>query len=104
MLDWTCSAVIMALRELPSAFRSLATRDVRPLTASIAWNCRRYASAGTAIKEEAPSDFQDLELQSSFAVKLPSDDGKITEFDPVKRAQGRKRELPPSRYEYYVMI
>jgi large subunit ribosomal protein L5 len=91
------STIIMALRELPSALRSLAIRDTRSRTLVLARNCRRHASSETAASQEAPEDFQDLESESAFISIGPVDE-KVKTYDPVKRAQGRRRELPPSRY------
>jgi hypothetical protein len=92
------NAFIMALRELPSTLSRLIARDSRLTTASISRNCRRYASTAEASRKEATEDLQDLESQSSFSANdYPAE--KIKAYDPVKRAQGRKRELPPSRYD-----
>jgi hypothetical protein len=91
----------MALRELPSSLRRLALRDARPITA-VSGNCwRRYASAEAVAAAPAPQevseDFRDLESKSSLFTAF-SPDEKIKAYDPIKRTQGRKRELPPSRY------
>jgi hypothetical protein len=91
----------MALRELPSSLRRLALRDARP-TAAIASKClRRYASgeavAAAPARSEVPEDFRDLESESSLFTAF-SPDEKIKAYDPIKRTQARKRELPPSRY------
>jgi hypothetical protein len=81
----------MALRELPSSLRRLALRDARP-TGAIAGKClRRYASG------EVSEDLRDLESESSLFTAF-SPDEKIKAYDPIKRTQARKRELPPSRY------
>jgi large subunit ribosomal protein L5 len=86
----------MALRELPSSLRRLALQDARP-TATLAGRCcRRYASAEATASQELLEDFQDLESQSSLSTQFTPDE-KITAYDPIERAKGRKRELPPSR-------
>ena len=88
----------MALRELPSILSRFAGRDARPRMTTNLRNCRRYASGEASIANETPEDLEDLESQSSFS---PSElePEKIKAYDPVKRAQGRRRELPPSRYD-----
>jgi large subunit ribosomal protein L5 len=83
----------MALRELPSALCRLAIGNARPLSLSTVCNGRRQASNDAAVVE----DIGDLESKSSFSVSGPSEE-IIREYDPVKRAQARRRELPPSRY------
>ncbi|RDW70305.1 putative 50S ribosomal protein L5 [Coleophoma crateriformis] len=94
----------MALRELPSVFSRLLVRDA-PTKAIVSRTYRRYASgeAGTPVKpakeELANKDFQELESESSLAASRPSED-IIKAFDPVKKAKGRRRELPASRYQY----
>lgn len=96
------TANAMALRELSSTFYRLSARDARPATTSISRNCRRYASGETSTessqrREEFSEDLQELESSSSYSpTDIPAE--KIKAFDPVKRAQGRKRQLPPSRY------
>jgi large subunit ribosomal protein L5 len=53
-------------------------------------------AAEPAPEQELSEDFQELESQSSYSfTEMPVE--KIKAYDPVKRAQGRKRELPPSR-------
>jgi len=86
----------MASRELSSSLRRLAIRDTRSTTTTVARNCRRYASSGAAAVLEE-SDFRDLESESSLLSNFTPDE-KIKAYDPAKRAQGRTRELPPSRY------
>ncbi|KAA8563723.1 hypothetical protein EYC84_011742 [Monilinia fructicola] len=89
----------MALREIPSTFCRLSRREIRSTPISIGRNCRRYASGEAVAAKELPQDFQDLESQSSFtSTTVPNE--VIDSFDPIKRAQGRKRELPASRYQY----
>ena len=62
-------------------------------------NCRRYASSGEASSVPGVvEDYQDLVSESSFSTGGFSED-VIKAYDPVRRAQGRRRELPPSRYE-----
>ncbi len=88
----------MAIRELPSAFCRLAIRDARPLLRTSIGNGRQQASgAASAVKDDPSADIEDLESQSSFSADGPSEE-VIKKYDPVKRAQSRKRELPPSRY------
>ncbi|TVY20153.1 putative mitochondrial 54S ribosomal protein L7 [Lachnellula arida] len=89
----------MALRELPSALRQLVTRDLRPTTISAGFISRRYASGQAAEIQETSEDFQDLESQSALTPTEISQE-TIEAYDPVKRSQGRKRELPASRYQY----
>jgi large subunit ribosomal protein L5 len=94
----------MALRELPSSLRRLALRDARPAATAVGGCCRRYASAAAAAApQEVSEDFQDLESQSSLSPQF-SPDEKIKAYDPIKRAQGRRRELPPSRYVWKPLI
>ncbi|KAH8821501.1 ribosomal protein L5 domain-containing protein [Xylogone sp. PMI_703] len=88
----------MALRELPSILGRCISRDVRQTT-MLAQQCRRHASQDATAKEALSSDLQDLESQSSLTAPLPSGDTLKT-YDPAKRAQSRRRELPPSRYQY----
>lgn len=88
----------MALRELPSALRQLVTRDLRPTTISAGFVSRRYASGQAAAIQEASEDLQDLESQSALTPTKISQE-TIEAYDPVKRSQGRKRELPASRYD-----
>jgi large subunit ribosomal protein L5 len=83
----------MALRELPSALYRLAIRDTRPLLPSTVCNGRRQAFSDAA----AVRDIDDLESKSSISLGGPSEE-IIREYDPVKRAQARRIELPPSRY------
>ncbi|KAF7926313.1 uncharacterized protein EAE98_006608 [Botrytis deweyae] len=89
----------MALRELPSTLCRFSRREIRSTPIAIGRNCRRYASGEAVAAKESPEDFQDLESQSSFAsTSVPNE--VIETYDPVKRAQGRKRELPSSRYQF----
>jgi hypothetical protein len=88
----------MALREMPLTLCRLTTRAARPVFTAPALSSRRYASSEAASTPDAAADLQDLESQNSFTVsEYPSE--KIKAFDPIKRAQGRTRELPPSRYD-----
>jgi large subunit ribosomal protein L5 len=82
----------MALRELPSALSRLAIRDTRPSLLPTLRNGRRQASN----EASAVRDINDLESQSSFSSSGPTAE-IIEAYDPVKRAQARRRELPPSR-------
>jgi hypothetical protein len=86
----------MALRDISSALRQLAIRDVRPVLKAATSNGRRQASGeATAIKEPV-ADFEDLESQSSMLSSGPTE-AAIKKYDPVKRALRRQKELPPSR-------
>ena len=87
----------MPLREIPSALRNLAIRDVRSRMIVLGRNGQRYASGDAAAPLELSEDFKELDSQSSFISNGPPDE-KIKAFDPVKRASGRRRELPPSRW------
>ena len=86
----------MALRELPSALRRLTTRGARPATNSITRSCRRFAST-EAGAQETSEDFQDLESKSSLLSNGAVDE-KVKSYDPIKRSQGRRTQLPASRY------
>ncbi|KAL3425649.1 54S ribosomal protein L7, mitochondrial [Phlyctema vagabunda] len=95
----------MALREIPSAFGRLLARDGRTRTTAVSQVYRRYAS-GEAASTPAPAreqlaaeDFKELETTSSLSAQGPSEN-VVKSFNPAKRAQGRTRELPPSRYQY----
>ncbi|RFU25991.1 hypothetical protein B7463_g10354, partial [Scytalidium lignicola] len=89
----------MALRELPSILGRCMSRDVRQTSTILSQQCRGYASQNATAKEALSSDLQDLESQSSLTASQPPED-VINAYDPVKRAQSRRRELPPSRYQY----
>lgn len=86
----------MALKELPSALRRLAVDGTRPST-SFVRNCRRYASTEAATKNVS-QDLEDLEPRSSYSPISVADE-EVGTYDPVKRVQQRRRQLPPSRYE-----
>ncbi len=73
-------------------------RDSRSIAASAVQHCRRYASTAEARAEQVSEDYQDLESQSSFLSNTPFEEEKIKSWNPIKRAQGRRRQLPPSRY------
>ncbi|ESZ93560.1 hypothetical protein SBOR_6043 [Sclerotinia borealis F-4128] len=89
----------MALRELPSTLCRLTRREIGSTPKLMGRTCRRYASGEAVAAKEITEDFQDLESESSFSsINVPSD--VIDSFDPIKRAQGRMRELPASRYQY----
>ncbi|KAH7393157.1 ribosomal protein L5 domain-containing protein [Cadophora sp. MPI-SDFR-AT-0126] len=88
----------MALRELPSALRRLTTRDARPATTSISRSCRRLATT-EAGAQETSEDFQDLESKSSLLSNGAVDE-KVKSYDPIKRSQGRRTQLPASRYQF----
>ena len=49
--------------------------------------------------DDIKDDYEDLESKSSFSSPSEVSPSKIKEYDPVKRAEGRKRQLPASRYE-----
>jgi len=87
----------MALRELPSALRQLVTMDLRPAAISVGYISRRHASGQAAAVQEASDDLQDLESQSALTSTEFSPE-TIKGYDPVRRSQGRKRQLPASRY------
>lgn len=87
----------MALKEVPSAFSRLITRGARPSSQLLSHNGRRAASSATAPAQEQPSDLQDLESQSSFLTDGATPQ-EIKSYDPVKRAESRKKQLPRSRY------
>lgn len=87
----------MALREMPLTLCRLTTRAARPVFTTPAINSRRYASGEASSTPDVAADLQDLEPQNSFATsEYPAE--KIKAFDPIKRSQGRTRQLPPSRY------
>ncbi|CZR58996.1 probable 50S ribosomal protein L5 [Phialocephala subalpina] len=88
----------MALKELPSALRRLAVQDTRSIT-SLVRNGRRYASTEAAGKD-ASRDLQDLESRTSYSPMTVAADEKADGYDPVKRVQQRRRQLPASRYQY----
>lgn len=86
----------MSLRELPSALRQLLIRDLRTTAAVSTQISRRYASGQAAAVQEASEDLDDLESQSALSsTELPSE--AVKAYDPIKRSQGRKRQLPASR-------
>lgn len=88
----------MALRELPSTLCRQITRCRRPMIAATAQHSRRFTSAGAAPSQDVAAELQDLETQSSFTTSdYPKE--KIEAFNPEKRAQGRKLQLPASRYD-----
>ncbi|KAH6684520.1 ribosomal protein L5 domain-containing protein [Halenospora varia] len=88
----------MALRELPSAVRQLTRRNVRSAPVSASQITRRFASGEAAAVKEVSNDYEDLESQSTL---VPSTEKvKVGEYDPIKRVEGRKRQLPSSRYQY----
>ena len=87
----------MALRELPSALRQLITRDLQPTATSAGYISRRYASGQAAAVQEALEDLQDLESQSALTSTEFSPE-TAEGYDPVKRSQARRRQLPASRY------
>jgi large subunit ribosomal protein L5 len=87
----------MALRELPRSLCRLNAWYPQRVANAAAISSRRFASSDVSAAQAAPADFQELESQSSLTdVEYPAE--KIGAYDPVKKAQGRKRELPPSRY------
>lgn len=87
----------MALKELPSVLRRLAVDGTRPTT-SFVRTCRRYASTEAAVKN-ASEDLQDLESRTSYSPISVAGDDQVGAYDPVKRVQQRKRQLPASRYD-----
>lgn len=87
----------MALRELPRSLCRLTVWCPQRVANTTAISSRRFASSDASAAQAAPADLQELESQSSFTnIEYPVE--KIRAYDPVKNAQGRKRELPPSRY------
>lgn len=86
----------MALRELPSAVRQLTRRNVRSAPVSASQLTRRFASGEAAAVKEVSNDYKDLESQSTLVPSTAK--VKVGEYDPIKRAAGRKRQLPSSRY------
>ncbi len=90
----TSRPTAMVLRELPSILGRIAGRNGR---SAVMPCCRRYASTEAAAVQNISEDIQDLEAQSTFSSTLAPDE-KIKSYDPIKRAQGRRRELPSSRY------
>jgi large subunit ribosomal protein L5 len=72
---------------------------MRSAATSIGRHSRRYASGEAVAAKEIPEDFDDLESHSSIAsTEVPED--VLKSFDPIKRAKGRKYQLPASRYGY----
>jgi hypothetical protein len=71
--------------------------DSRPLLTTKIWSSGRYASGEPALKTAISNDLGDLEAHSSFTSAALSLE-KAKAYNPVKRAQDRSRELPPSRY------
>ncbi|KAG9249227.1 ribosomal protein L5 domain-containing protein [Calycina marina] len=112
----------MALRELSSSLIRQAAKSSRALPSCIGRATSRFASTEATPPQKSPvegitktsttpqgakaisfndfDDLADLESESSFAKPLNLSSSKISEYDPVKRAQGRKRQLPASRYQY----
>lgn len=81
----------MALRDLPIAFSKLLLRDAPRRLPAAACRTRRHASTKASTK-----DLADLEPSSSLVIPGPSEE-VVKSYDPVKRAEARRRELPPSR-------
>jgi hypothetical protein len=86
----------MALRDASSALGRLAMRDARIMLRSTLGNGLRQASNAAKAAREPSIDMEDLESQSSFTTSGPSEE-VIKKYDPAKRSQARRRELPPSR-------
>jgi len=80
----------------------LGLRDGRSVAGGISRSCRRYASGEAASKGDVSEDLQDLESNSSLSSAGTLSE-KISAYDPVKRAQGRRRQLPASRYIFNCM-
>ena len=88
----------MALQELPSALRQLMTRHSRPTSRCLAPISRRYASSeAVAVQEEASEDLMDLESESALT-STAEPAAKVADYDPIKRVENRRGQLPPSRY------
>jgi large subunit ribosomal protein L5 len=88
--------VAMALRDASTALGRLAKRDARIILRSTLSNGRRQASNEALALKESSADIEELESNSSFTTRGPSEEA-IKKYDPVKRSQARRRELPPSR-------
>jgi large subunit ribosomal protein L5 len=86
----------MALRDASAALGRLAKRDMRILLRSTLSNGRRQVSNEALAVAEPSADMEELESNSSFTKSGPSEEA-IKKYDPVKRSQARRRELPPSR-------
>lgn len=78
------------LRDLGPAVGKAASRHVRGARAVQALRNQRNASA------VASNDTSRLASATAFSSTNTSVD--VTAFDPVDQAQGRKNQLPPSRY------
>ncbi|ELR02206.1 hypothetical protein VC83_07842 [Pseudogymnoascus destructans] len=89
----------MALKEVPSTFSRLVLRGARPSAQTLSHNGRRAASNAAEPAQEQSEDFQDLESQSSFLTGKPSAK-EVKSYDPIKRAEARRTQLPRSRYQY----
>lgn len=87
----------MALKEVPSTFSRLVLRGARPSVQTLSHNGRRAASNAAEPAQEQSEDLQDLETQSSFLTGKPSPK-EVKSYDPVKRAESRRTQLPRSRY------
>lgn len=90
----------MSLKEVPSALGRLMSRNATALPQSFARNGRRAASSAASSPAPAPeqqSDLQELESQSSFLSGRPAPE-VVEGYDPVKRAEKRRFQLPRSRY------
>ena len=86
----------MVLRDVSAALCRLAKRDMRTMLRSTLSNGRRKASNEALAVKEPSADMEELESNSSFTINGPSEEA-IKKYDPVKRSQARRRELPPSR-------
>lgn len=73
--------------------------DVRRSSLLLMRQARRFASQEATGTDAASSDLQELESQSSLTASQPSAD-VVKTYDPVKRAQSRRNQLPSSRYQY----
>jgi hypothetical protein len=87
----------MAIRELPSTLYRLTVKGSRSTVAHISYFPRRYASGEANSIPDATADLEELESQSPFSSNDYASE-KIQAYDPIKRTQARKRELPRSRY------
>lgn len=92
----------MSSKELPSMLGRLAIRQTRLRPAPIPRCCRRNASTESSSQEvisegKVAQDIQELEGRSTFTLSSELDE-HVSSYDPAKRAQGRRKQLPPSRY------
>ncbi|KAI9807323.1 MAG: hypothetical protein M1833_000066 [Piccolia ochrophora] len=86
----------MGRRQLHCQLHRLASQSaLKVKSASPLTGLRRHASSVAASADTAA----DLEPDSSFTTPLPSE-ADINAYDPIARSRARKRQLPPSRYQF----